>query len=228
MIFLLVVKVRVATLFLSWKLRRIEEIWGEISIIFEEIWKKLVQNLRRIEETFFIFTSFKTSKTALLTAMSGNYFQPWMVTKYQLTVKEFTITKILCTKYSSSFFWINKCFFLAKESWLFCGSTLSKVEFEEIWGGFLKNLHFMRREEIWGEIPNLRRRGNPECILKFREKYFLSIIQSFTKIMRLTTHFTESSISYVCRMVNFMPQSLKAASKQKPHRGLGTRLPSSW
>ena len=29
-------------------------------------------------------------------------------------------------------------------------------------------------------------------------------------------------------MVNFMPQSWKAASKQKPHRGLGTRMPSSW
>ena len=28
-------------------------------------------------------------------------------------------------------------------------------------------------------------------------------------------------------MVNFRPQSRKAASKQKPHRGLGTRLPSS-
>ena len=28
-------------------------------------------------------------------------------------------------------------------------------------------------------------------------------------------------------MVNFRPQSLKAASKLKPHRGLGTRLPSS-
>ena len=26
-------------------------------------------------------------------------------------------------------------------------------------------------------------------------------------------------------MVNFRPQSLKAASKVKPHRGLGTRLP---
>ena len=29
-------------------------------------------------------------------------------------------------------------------------------------------------------------------------------------------------------IVNFTPQSLKAASKQKPHRGLGTRSPSSW
>ena len=28
-------------------------------------------------------------------------------------------------------------------------------------------------------------------------------------------------------MVNFRPQSLKAASKQKPYRGLGTRLPYS-
>ena len=28
-------------------------------------------------------------------------------------------------------------------------------------------------------------------------------------------------------MVNFRPQNLKAASKLKPHRGLGTRLPSS-
>ena len=28
-------------------------------------------------------------------------------------------------------------------------------------------------------------------------------------------------------MVNFRPQSLKAASKLKPHRGLGTRLPPS-
>ena len=28
-------------------------------------------------------------------------------------------------------------------------------------------------------------------------------------------------------MVNFRPQSLKAAPKQKPHRGLGTRLPFS-
>ena len=28
-------------------------------------------------------------------------------------------------------------------------------------------------------------------------------------------------------MVNFRPQSLKAASKLKPDRGLGTRLPSS-
>ena len=27
-------------------------------------------------------------------------------------------------------------------------------------------------------------------------------------------------------MVNIMPESLKAASKLKPHRGLGTRLPS--
>ena len=29
-------------------------------------------------------------------------------------------------------------------------------------------------------------------------------------------------------MFNFRPQSWKAASKLKPHRGLGTRLPSSW
>ena len=29
-------------------------------------------------------------------------------------------------------------------------------------------------------------------------------------------------------MVNFTPQSWKAASKLKPHRGLGTRSPSSW
>ena len=29
-------------------------------------------------------------------------------------------------------------------------------------------------------------------------------------------------------IVNFRPQSWKAASKLKPHRGLGTRLPSSW
>ena len=29
-------------------------------------------------------------------------------------------------------------------------------------------------------------------------------------------------------MVNFRPQSWKAASKLKPDRGLGTRLPSSW
>ena len=28
-------------------------------------------------------------------------------------------------------------------------------------------------------------------------------------------------------MVNFRPQSRKAASKLKPHRGLGTRFPSS-
>ena len=28
-------------------------------------------------------------------------------------------------------------------------------------------------------------------------------------------------------MVNFRPQTLKAASKQKPHQVLGTRLPSS-
>ena len=27
-------------------------------------------------------------------------------------------------------------------------------------------------------------------------------------------------------MVNFRPQSLKAASKLKPHQGLGTRLPA--
>ena len=31
-------------------------------------------------------------------------------------------------------------------------------EFEEIWGGFHENLHFLRRlEEIWGETSNLRR-----------------------------------------------------------------------
>ena len=30
--------------------------------------------------------------------------------------------------------------------------------FEEVWGGFLENLHLLRRlEEIWGEISNLRR-----------------------------------------------------------------------
>ena len=35
-----------------------------------------------------------------------------------------------------------------------------------------------------------------------------------------------ASLMYT-EMVNFMPQSWKAASKLVPHRGLGTRLPSS-
>ena len=35
-----------------------------------------------------------------------------------------------------------------------------------------------------------------------------------------------ASLTYT-EMFNFRPQSLKAASKPKLHRGLGTRLPSS-
>ena len=40
----------VATLFMHWKMRRFEEIWGGITNIFEEICQNLAQNLRRIEE----------------------------------------------------------------------------------------------------------------------------------------------------------------------------------
>ena len=43
--------------------------------------------------------------------------------------------------------------------------------------------------------------------------------------MRLTNKFYRkvAFIMYM-EMVNFSPQSLKAASKQKPHRGLGTTI----
>ena len=44
------VLLQVATLFMRWKLRRFEEIWGGITNIFEEICQNLAQNRRRIEE----------------------------------------------------------------------------------------------------------------------------------------------------------------------------------
>ena len=63
-----------------------------------------------------------------------------------------------------------------------------------------------------------------------KNKYIYLYPQSLTKIMRLTTNFTGKQhflCIYTEKMVNFRPQSCKAASRQKPLRGLGTRLPSS-
>ena len=65
-------------------------------------------------------------------------------------------------------FWFvgSKNWFVIHESWtliptLLFNSEIAKMEFsifefEDIWG-FLENLHFLRRLEIWGVILNLRR-----------------------------------------------------------------------
>ena len=88
----------------------IEEIWGENSNTLEEIWQNLVQNLRRIEEIFFHFYwAWKHAKNAKqhYSLTSGNYFQTWIVTKYQLTVKEFTITKLKNPLYKLQFIFLS-------------------------------------------------------------------------------------------------------------------------
>ena len=46
---------RVATLFMRWKLRRFEEIWGGFTNIFEAICQNLAQNLRRTEQISHVY-----------------------------------------------------------------------------------------------------------------------------------------------------------------------------
>ena len=58
----------------------------------------------------------------------------------------------------------------------------------------------------------------------FVEKYYYLLCQ----FLLLTTFYRKVAFLMYTEMVNFRPQRWKAASKSKPRRGLGTRLPSSW
>ena len=49
--------------------------------------------------------------------------------------------------------------------------------------------------------------GTPHLNIETNDKFYRKVAFMYTE------------------MVNFSPQSCKAALKQKPHRGLGTRLP---
>ena len=87
---------RVATLFMRWKLRRFEEIWGGITNIFEEICQNLAQNLRRIEEISHMYVLVNITFTNV---MSSN------ITVYSrrnttLTIgKKWTFNMKLCNLY---------------------------------------------------------------------------------------------------------------------------------
>ena len=59
-------------------------------------------------------------------------------------------------------------------------------------------------------------------LIDLKEKH----LQSCAKINGKTTNFRKVAFLMYTEMVNFRSQSRKAASKLKPHRGLGTRLPS--
>ena len=62
------------------------------------------------------------------------------------------------------------------------------------------------------------------------EATFLDNVTSTIPQINIETNdkfYRKAAFLMYTEMVNFRPQSLKAASKLKPHRGLGIRLPSS-
>ena len=71
---------------------------------------------------------------------------------------------------------------------------------------------------IWLDVPHLTyKHSAQDCIGTIPHKNNETNDKFYWKVAFLM--YTE--------MVNFRPQSWKTASKLKPHRGLGTRLPSS-
>ena len=84
---------RVTNRFMCWKLRRIEEIWGRITNIFQEICQNLAQNLRRIEETSYMYVLVDLTFTD---AMSSN-ITVYIRKNTKLTVgKKWTFNMKLC------------------------------------------------------------------------------------------------------------------------------------
>ena len=87
---------RAATLFMRWKLRRIEEIWGGITNIFEEICQNFAENLKRIEEISHMYALVDLTFTDVISSSITVYSR----TNTMLTVgKKWTFNMKLCNLY---------------------------------------------------------------------------------------------------------------------------------
>ena len=83
---------------------------------------------------------------------------------------------------------------------------------------------FFRKKTIYYNITNLKNQNPYKLNLVFPKDLYTIMCKNNEKNDQF---YRKVEFLMYTERVNFRPQSWKAASKLKPHRRLGTRLPSS-